>query len=53
MPTRPSSIAQLRFVHARANAGEPWAKKTVKEYHGKTFGKLPKRVRRGKKPSHG
>ena len=51
MPIRPSSVKQLRFIHARANAGEPWAKKTVKEYKGKTFGHLPLRVRRGKKPT--
>jgi hypothetical protein len=45
MPTRPASSAQLRFVHAAANRGEGWAKKTVGEWHGKTFGKLPKTVR--------
>lgn len=50
MPTRPSSLAQLGFIHAKASEGAPWAKKAVKEYRGKTFGKLPRRVRRGKKP---
>ena len=32
----------MRFVHAEANRGSPWAEKTVKEWHGKTFGDLPK-----------
>jgi hypothetical protein len=42
MPAEPASSAQLRFVHAEANRGTPWAQKTVKEWHGKTFGDLPK-----------
>jgi hypothetical protein len=49
MPVRPSSLKQLAFVHVKAKQGAAWAKRTVREYHGKTFGKLPLRVRRGKK----
>lgn len=45
MPERPASQAQLRFVHAAARRGEGWAARTVGEWHGKRFGKLPKRVR--------
>ena len=45
MPKRPESVAQLRFVHAAANRGEPWAKKTVGEWHGQHFGNLPRRVK--------
>jgi hypothetical protein len=44
MPEQPASTAQLRFVHAEANRGTPWAQKTVKEWHGKSFGDLPKHV---------
>jgi hypothetical protein len=44
MPAQPASRAQLRFVHAEANRGTPWAQKTVGEWHGHTFGALPKRV---------
>lgn len=41
MPSQPRSTAQLRFVHAEANRGAPWAKKTVTEWSGQHFGKLP------------
>lgn len=53
MPARPASLAQLRLIHFKANKGEKWAQKTVKEYHGKHFGKLPAhaRVRRLNKKS--
>lgn len=44
MPTRPASTAQLGFVHAEAKRGTPWAQQTVGEWHGKTFGDLPKRA---------
>jgi hypothetical protein len=45
MPAQPESVAQLRFVHAEANRGAPWAEKTVGEWHGQHFGALPKKVK--------
>lgn len=43
MPENPKSKKQLRFIHAEARKGAPWAKKTVGEWHGKSFKSLPMR----------
>lgn len=42
------SQAQSRYIHMKANEGEPWAKKFVSHSHGQKVGKLPEK--KGQRP---
>jgi len=40
------SQQQAKFVHAKANAGAPWAKKFVADASGQKLKRLPRKVKK-------